>query len=394
MGLFRFLLAFCVVATHVTGSSTPLVDFNYMNATTAVEVFFVISGIYMQLVLREKYTVNHLGKNWIAKFYASRYSRLMPVYLACLVATITYLYISRNSFDLSEYPHPPTIVWEHIFNLPDSIRNLLFQIYFVLSNIFIFFQDAILNIAVINGQAHLTWDRSTSEFYIPNGMLIPQAWSLGVELSFYAVAPFLLRMKNNKLVALFSILMAAKLYFIFEEGGGSDFYYRAFPFALPYFLLGAIVYRYRESLNVFKTDRFNAIQLLHVYSFGIFVTLLIPNKGMTYSVLLVIVCSLYLPSIFYATKNNKIDRYIGEASYPIYVFHILLYMIMANNWEAFNAVAIGLQKIGLTIDHFQLIFILTITSTLAISALFVWIEFAYINPTRSRLFETNLGNAK
>ena len=353
-----------------------------MNPTTAVEVFFVISGFYMQLVLSQKYTADHLGKNWVFKFYGSRYTRLMPVYLTCLAATIAYLYISRNSFDLVEYPHTPTVVLENIYNLPNSIRNIIFKIYFVLTNIFLFFQDLTLNFAVINNQAHLTLNRRISDFYIPSGMLIPQAWSLGVELSFYAIAPFLLKIKNINLLAIFTTLMAAKLYFIFNGGGANDLYYRAFPFALPYFLLGAIVYRYRENLNIFKTERFNVVQFLHAYVFAIAISLLIPNKGMTYSVLLVILCGLYLPSLFHATKNNKIDRYIGEASYPIYVFHILFYMIMANNWRTFDAVAITFN-----IDHVQLISLLTITATVAISAIFVWIEFAFINPVRSRLFE-------
>lgn len=104
--------------------------------------------------------------------------------------------------------------------------------------------------------------------------------------------------------------------------------------------------------------------------------------GGAFSVVLVIICGLYLPSLFHATKSSKIDRYIGEASYPIYIFHILLYMMAANNWRTFGWVATVLN-----IDHFQLIALLTLTATVTFSAFFVWIELTFVNPIRSRVFE-------
>jgi peptidoglycan/LPS O-acetylase OafA/YrhL len=37
-----------------------------------------------------------------------------------------------------------------------------------------------------------------------------------------------------------------------------------------------------------------------------------------------------LPFIFYLTKDSKIDRYIGELSYPIYISHIFVKSCMIN----------------------------------------------------------------
>jgi len=380
LGLFRFLLALCVVMGHAPQPTISLFSFNYMSATTAVEVFFAISGFYMQLVLREKYTVDRIGKNYITKFYCSRYTRLMPAYLVCLVATIIYLYVSRSAFAMAEYPNYPLPGLQKIYNLSDTLNNILFKCFFVFTSIFLFFQDLLLNIAVSSGQAQWTLHRTVSDFYIPSAMLLPQAWSLGVELSFYLLAPFLLKMQNWKLMSLFLLLITIKLYLILL-GEPNDLYYRSLPFTFPYFLLGAIVYRYRDKLNIFK-ERSGSIRIFHAYAFIIMVSLLLPIQGLSYSVPLVIICALHLPSLFAATKNSKIDRLIGEMSYPIYIFHILFYMIIANSWRHF----VWLRPV-FGIDPPQLVVLVTIIFTVGVSAAFVWIELAFINPVRVRLFE-------
>jgi peptidoglycan/LPS O-acetylase OafA/YrhL len=38
---------------------------------------------------------------------------------------------------------------------------------------------------------------------------------------------------------------------------------------------------------------------------------------------------LFLPLLFVQTKDNKVDRYIGELSYPVYIVHIFVIMFVS-----------------------------------------------------------------
>ena len=51
MGIIRFLLALAVVAFH----SQRILGLRLMGGNEAVEIFFIISGFYMSLILRGKY---------------------------------------------------------------------------------------------------------------------------------------------------------------------------------------------------------------------------------------------------------------------------------------------------------------------------------------------------
>jgi peptidoglycan/LPS O-acetylase OafA/YrhL len=123
MGLFRFLLAMCVVMAH-TASISPLIKLNYLNATTAVIIFYIISGYYMQIILSEKYTSTNLGKLNNVKFYISRYLRIFPTYLVCLIATIIYVYFINNSLPAISNME---IAIAKILNLPNNIENIIFK---------------------------------------------------------------------------------------------------------------------------------------------------------------------------------------------------------------------------------------------------------------------------
>ena len=37
----------------------------------------------------------------------------------------------------------------------------------------------------------------------------------------------------------------------------------------------------------------------------------------------------FLPLLFVQTKDNKVDRYIGELSYPVYIVHIFVILFVS-----------------------------------------------------------------
>lgn len=98
MGVIRFLLALAVVYGHAAGASiiapyTPTFGYFPIDPVTAVQMFFVISGFYMSLVLTEKYRALD---GWLWKFYLNRYSRLMPSYL--IVMAVSTLLVNPQIF--------------------------------------------------------------------------------------------------------------------------------------------------------------------------------------------------------------------------------------------------------------------------------------------------------
>ena len=66
MGSLRFLLAFAVAAGHALGSfNFPNV---YLAGGEAVQIFYMISGFLIALILRDKYADSASG-NWILNGY-------------------------------------------------------------------------------------------------------------------------------------------------------------------------------------------------------------------------------------------------------------------------------------------------------------------------------------
>ena len=82
MGLLRLYLALCVIFTHdgVRQNSIPLIIYN---GSQAVQIFFVISGFYMALILSEKYRSP-------VEFYASRFIRIYLPYWTVLGIVVIF----------------------------------------------------------------------------------------------------------------------------------------------------------------------------------------------------------------------------------------------------------------------------------------------------------------
>src|SRR5215469_1812386 len=80
MGALRVFLAINVVSEH----AGPILGIGAMPGFLAVELFYVISGFYMGLILTEKY--QHAG-GWKI-FYVNRALRLLPIYYFVLALTV------------------------------------------------------------------------------------------------------------------------------------------------------------------------------------------------------------------------------------------------------------------------------------------------------------------
>jgi peptidoglycan/LPS O-acetylase OafA/YrhL len=209
MGLLRLSLALIVVLAHLgilPGWFGP----------ASVCCFFVISGFYMQLLLRQPVNVKN--------FYASRALRIFPAY---------WLFVA---FDAAINHFHPTF-WQ------------------AFTTIFIAGRD----IEALQGDL------------LPVG----PGWSLAPEVYFYALAPFILCL-NTRYLTLIGVVSGCILVVL-----ASAMHWQAivlFPCDLSLFLLGALAYRTRSPFAW----------------------------------------------LFTATKNIKLDRFIGNLSYPLYLSHAVI----------------------------------------------------------------------
>jgi peptidoglycan/LPS O-acetylase OafA/YrhL len=212
----------------------------------AVECFFVISGFYMQMVLSTKYTREKLGRHWKHHFYKARYFRLLPIYLSGVLLVLCAALLRPAS--------GPLPIVEYVLALPNTLGNAIFKLFLFLTNLTMFFQDVTMFLCSHNGQIYWSENFWHSEVPLWEGLAIPQAWSLGIELSFYLIAPYLLNLRSRWLFGLCGTLIV-KAFVIKTFGLGDPWTYRFFPFELGYFLLGALAYRYRSLLDGFVPER-------------------------------------------------------------------------------------------------------------------------------------------
>src|SRR4029077_12379723 len=122
---------------------------------------------------------------------------------------------------------------------------------------------ALAFLVVDHGHLAFSWDPFHAPFPAQGLMLIPQAWSLGTELSFYLVAPFILRSSWRIVFFVFVASIALRVG-LFSAGLYYDpFSYRFFPAELMWFLLGYGCYVvYRHVSRWVPTSWFHALLVL------------------------------------------------------------------------------------------------------------------------------------
>ncbi len=317
MGILRTLLAISVVFAHIPYPF--LVGGRY-----AVQIFYLISGFLISYVLVERKSYSSARR-----FYLNRYLRLFPVY--ALVALLTLLVWLSFGFLGQEAP------FLNVYKeAPGSAQLLL-----VFSNLTIFFQDWVMFCGVDKHRLVFSTNFLKSEVVLWPGLLVPQAWTLGVELTFYLCAPFIL-FKRNLLYLLFALSCLVRVS-IFSLGLGfqDPWTYRFFPAELALFLLGTFSHQlllpfYRRLISPQKTQVVCTLATLFLCFFTMFF-LTMPLREMIKAPLLFIFFFFLLPFAFIFQSRHSWDQWIGDLSYPIYISHSLVFLLGHLSFEKLGA---------------------------------------------------------
>jgi peptidoglycan/LPS O-acetylase OafA/YrhL len=302
MGVVRVALALAVVLSHL-----PPATFHFIGGGLAVQGFFIISGFYMALVLSGKYASTGL-------FYSNRLLRLMPGYFAMMAIAAFTLFVLGASVTIT-----PEML-SAAYRRQDVGSFLIFE-----------------NIAVV-GQEMLYWFKTQADGTLAldllgrpeteqeglafRAMLLPQAWSLSMELVFYLFAPLLVRARWSTLLWLAAASIALRFAGYLLPVDYGLWQGRFFPTALFLFIFGILAHRalpLAQRLPKIVGWLFNAALLATIIALPL---AKLPGEASRWIVYGAI--ALALPFVFNASKNFAADRWLGDLSYPIYLTHLVV----------------------------------------------------------------------
>jgi peptidoglycan/LPS O-acetylase OafA/YrhL len=277
MGIYRFLLACCVVIEHVSGNQ-------YVSHTGmfAVFGFYVLSGYLITRVLRDMYDFDFIA------FWSNRALRLFPLYVIFLTVGLLLIFGTtgaRAFFPAVWQASPAPMDWLGVFTVFPM------------------------------GLSPMDWH------FRP----VPSIWSVGVELLNYAM--LFVFVARSRWTALLTAIVAA-VYHGWSIWHGDDPASRYFPFyaALLPFALGSLIYFDTRSRKP-KSAR-TALTLCVPAAFVIVVTALLGGVRQTPLFEVLFYCNLaaqclavWSLSLMAPTGHERIDKWWGDLSYPVFLCH-------------------------------------------------------------------------
>jgi peptidoglycan/LPS O-acetylase OafA/YrhL len=345
MGYLRFLLAAIVVISHSGGE---IFGFKMMSGGVCVELFFIISGFYMQYILEQQ---NYALK---INFYISRFLRIFPLFIIVSFGFYSFDY-------LYEFLHSQKALVPKAVTYAEN--NSLLSITRTLSNLFMFGQDVFSWFYIApNGEIfffkaqHLSGIDKSGLAWAGELRNNGPAWSIGVEIWFYLLVPFLFRIKTIYLIIICLLSIFLKLYLSKTIGLHVYFF---FPSQFYLFILGMIARRF---VMRFENKIGLGAAILLMIGIVFFEYVHINSNFLRYFVLPSLLV-LSINHMFLITIRSKINRFIGDLSYPIYITHSFISLLIPK--------ILGYNS--------SIVFYLIV---LLISMLWVWKAELYINTIR------------
>jgi peptidoglycan/LPS O-acetylase OafA/YrhL len=309
----RLLLAMSVVYGHVGLMSVFGVP--SIPGDTAVQAFYAISGFYMALVLNETYSAK--GSTYLL-FLTNRFLRLFPAYAVVALLTLGLaLVVHSRSGEL-----PFVLYWQAMPALPVAELAPLLA-----SQITIIGMDIHQLLTLQTGSLSLVTDFDNDTARLQGLLLNPPAWTLGLEFSFYLIAPLVARRPVPVIAAILFGSITLRLLLQFGFGlHNLPWSYMFFPSELALFMAGVLgyrIYRARENGAVDSPLWWLFVAACASIAVAVLINRLhgwsrVASTGLLFCILLAI------PALFRATRTHRIDRFLGELSYPIYIGHMLV----------------------------------------------------------------------
>jgi peptidoglycan/LPS O-acetylase OafA/YrhL len=283
-GTYRYVLACLVLGVHYT--AWPGIG------SFAVFGFYSLSGYLMCLILDQRYGFSARG---LGRYASNRALRIYPPYLVVIVLT---------ALAVAALPETAT-AFRECFRFPDSALLWLKQL-------FIFGIE-----------------------YDDPFRLVPPVWSLYAELSYYVAIGLVLGRNRSIATAWFVVSVAYTAWLLATNQPWPARYYPVAAATLP-FSLGAMIYFYRDHAP--RLHWAWAIPMLAVFTAHAFAARYlygldgVRTWGFYGSLVLSALLQIHLMSVRAASLPPwlaRLDRRLGDLSYPIFLCHTLVGLLIA-----------------------------------------------------------------
>ena len=301
MGAIRLFLAYGVVLGHECDTARNFQitcdagwTLNVIGGRSVV-FFYIVSGFLMSYVLDSKYPRTKAGTY---QFYKSRFLRIYPLWWAMVVfSTVTV-----------------SAAWLHQSPLG------------IFSAIFLFGSDWLVPFAHYPEQYFGFFPFRTEI-----------GWTLGAEMTFYLLAPWLLRSVPLALAALVgSLAVRIVVFFVVSPHPPSPqeyiiWSYFFLPSTFMFFMLGHLARRvpYIGTAGPWPAFVILAAAVWFVSRNGW------APAGDWFRIndyAAAVLFALALPGIFEATKNNRVSNWLGDLTYPLYLTHDMTMSALFGLW--------------------------------------------------------------
>ena len=290
IGSWRFFLAFLVVISHLWN------DMIGGPAAYAVWGFYVLSGYLMTLVLNEKYGPSIKG---LQRYAYNRFLRIYPLYWIASVFGLLALWML-----------PP-------LGVTPSTLNPAFNIPLTLGD----YWHNLTLIPIFGGQ----------------NLLTPVSTALATEIGAYILMPFVAFSRLAAILGLVLSLIANIKLGLTIDDFAMNFATRYSSFLSCYiaFAFGSLTYHIRNYLTKLQLPLLSVIIWI-IHSFlGVKFNL----YPWVYGLYISIPLSAWVVVSLLNVNAGKVDRILGDLSYPIYLFHTgiaVWFLLYFNNIRSFK----------------------------------------------------------
>jgi peptidoglycan/LPS O-acetylase OafA/YrhL len=322
-GAYRTFLALMVVALHLGG--VPKVG------AYAVFGFYCLSGYLMTLIMHTTYGYS---VNGIGKYALNRFLRIYPIYWVSILLSVVLIFYLGNEY---------TSAYHRAIYFPGDLTELL-------KNLLLFFP------------------------FREGPRLTPSAWALTVEIFYYIIIGIGASKKKSITLIWFFLSVVYHLFAVIFQVGWEYRYFTIFAASLP-FSTGAIIFHYREEITRLVG---RATGKAHSNLPYIFLLLILFNwylgdklghlEGLFFYSNFVL-CSTMVAILHSRNSlpfmSRKIDKWLGDFSYPIYLIHYQVGIIVILLFSTFG-VEIERPELTLLFVSVPLILILSWLITVTI----------------------------
>lgn len=296
-----FLRSIAVIAVIGYHFELGLIESGYLG----VDLFFVISGFLIAKIYLEKYFFNLSD---ISQFFKSRFLRIYPALIFCiLISTLFLSFLKRYS--------------------SDEFKESLSALYGI-SNFYYFFSEM-------------------DYFALPtNSLFFKHTWTLGVEITFYILFPFIIivyqllnqklkKLNLNVIVIFLSFLSLA--YFILYINWNEMAVFYLLPGRFWQFGLGILAFTLKSKFSQSINSSFIVVSIILFVINSQIINLFGSNQIILSALTFIFLNKVKSNTLKLNFLKNKLLLYPGKISYSLYLWHwpILLFSKFNMGYYAF-----------------------------------------------------------